>query len=99
MNTHCPLAQGGSLRRDLLSNTGLQAVASELNITVPQLLLAWAIRPIDGQRDLIAIPKAVQPLHVQQNAAALNIQLDANILARLDKVFPAPTRKTSLDIV
>lgn len=96
---YCPLAQGGRLRHDLLSNAELQAVASELNITVPQLLLAWAIRPIDGQRDLIAIPKAVQPQHVQQNAEALNIQLSNEVLARLDKAFPAPTRKTALDIV
>ncbi|MGO4999656.1 aldo/keto reductase [Oceanisphaera sp. W20_SRM_FM3] len=96
---YCPLAQGGSLRRDLLSNSELQAVAKELNISVPQLLLAWAIRPIDGQRDLIAIPKAVQPQHVQQNAEALNIQLSNEVLARLDNAFPAPNRKTSLDIV
>lgn len=96
---YCPLAQGGSLRRDLLSNAKLQTVAQELNISVPQLLLAWAIRPIDGQRDLIAIPKAVQPQHVQQNAAALNIQLSDEVLSRLDKVFPAPNRKTALDIV
>ncbi|ART80360.1 aldo/keto reductase [Oceanisphaera avium] len=96
---YCPLAQGGSLRRDLLTNSELQAVANELNISVPQLLLAWAIRPIDGQRDLIAIPKAVQPQHVVQNAAALNIELSDAVLARLDKAFPAPTRKTHLDIV
>lgn len=96
---YCPLAQGGRLRHDLLSHPELQAVASELGITVPQLLLAWAIRPIDGQRDLIAIPKAVQPLHVQQNAAVLNITLNADVLARLDKAFPAPDRKTALDIV
>lgn len=96
---YCPLAQAGSLRRDLLTNAELQAVAQELNISVPQLLLAWAIRPIDGQRDLIAIPKAVQPQHVAQNAEALNIQLSAEVLARLDTVFPAPNRKTSLDIV
>lgn len=96
---YCPLAQGGRLRRDLLSHPALQAVASELNITVPQLLLAWAIRPVDGQRDLIAIPKAVQPQHVQQNAEALNIVLSDDILARLDAAFPAPNRKTSLDIV
>ncbi|WP_319782719.1 aldo/keto reductase [Oceanisphaera sp. IT1-181] len=96
---YCPLAQGGSLRRDLLSNSELQAVAKELHISVPQLLLAWAIRPIDGQRDLIAIPKAVQPQHVQQNADALNIQLSDEVLSRLDKAFPAPNRKTSLDIV
>ncbi|MGO2089146.1 MAG: aldo/keto reductase [Oceanisphaera sp.] len=96
---YCPLAQGGRLQRDLMTHPELQAIANELNISVPQLLLAWAIRPIDGKRDLIAIPKAVQPLHVQQNADALNIQLSQDILARLDAAFPAPNRKTHLDIV
>lgn len=96
---YCPLAQGGRLQRDLMTHPELQAIANELNISVPQLLLAWAIRPIDGKRDLIAIPKAVQPQHIQQNADALNIQLNSDVLARLDAAFPAPKRKTHLDIV
>lgn len=96
---YCPLAQGGRLRRELFGHPELQALAAELKVTVPQLLLAWAIRPIDGQRDVIAIPKAVQPEHVRQNAEALNLALSNEALARLDAAFPAPGRKTALDIV
>ncbi len=96
---YCPLAQGGRLRRELLAHPELQALAAELKVTVPQLLLAWAIRPVDGQRDVIAIPKAVQPEHVRQNAEALNIHLTDEALARLDAAFPAPARKMPLDIV
>lgn len=96
---YCPLAQGGRLRRELLAHPELQALAAELKVTVPQLLLAWAIRPVDGQRDVIAIPKAVQPEHVRQNAEALNIHLTDEALARLNAAFPAPARKMPLDIV
>lgn len=101
---YCPLAQGGSLRRKLLDNPEVLSIASDLNITPAQLLLAWAIRPQDftghtAQRDVIAIPKAAQISHVEQNAAALGVRLDDDICQRLDAAFPAPKRKEPLDIV
>lgn len=96
---YCPLAQAGRLRRQLLDHPEVQAVAAERDLTPAQLLLAWAIRPIDDQRDVIAIPKAVQPGHVSDNAEALDVTLDEDALARLDAAFPAPTRKAPLDIV
>lgn len=96
---YCPLAQAGRLRRDLLGHPEVLALAGERDITPAQLLLAWAVRPIDGLREVIAIPKAVQPPHVRDNAAALSIELDDEALARLDAAFPAPNRKQPLDIV
>ncbi|MCT7654723.1 aldo/keto reductase [Oceanimonas sp. NS1] len=96
---YCPLAQGGRLRRELFGHPELRAIAADLNVTVAQLLLAWATRPVNGKRDVIAIPKAVQPEHVRQNAEALTLDLGDDVLARLDAAFPAPQRKTPLDIV
>ncbi len=96
---YCPIAQGGSLRRELLDHPEVVAVAEALGATPAQVLLAWAIRPIAGKRDVIAIPKAVQSTHVEQNAAALHLALDDDALARLDAAFPPPARKPSLDIV
>ncbi|MBF8223931.1 aldo/keto reductase [Halomonas sp. 328] len=96
---YCPLAQAGRLRRDLLSQPALLEVAGELGITPAQVLLAWAIRAENGRREVIAIPKAVQPEHVEQNARALDIALGDEALARLEAAFPAPTRKLPLDIV
>lgn len=101
---YCPLAQAGTLRRDLLGHPEVKAVAAGLGITPTQLLLAWTIRPDQGHsgdaaRDVIAIPKATQLEHVEQNAAALAVELDEASLARLDAAFPAPHRKTPLDIV
>ena len=48
---------------------------------------------------MIAIPKATGLEHVEQNARALEITLTDEALARLDEAFPAPGRKTPLDIV
>jgi diketogulonate reductase-like aldo/keto reductase len=96
---YCPIAQGGRLRRELLGHAEVNAIADELGATPAQVLLAWAIRPHGGRHDVIAIPKAVQPAHVRQNAAAMELILDDDARARLDAAFPAPKKKTSLDIV
>ncbi|MCE8028646.1 aldo/keto reductase [Halomonas daqingensis] len=96
---YCPLAQAGQLRRDLFEHSAVREVADGLGITPAQLLLAWAIRPLNGRRDVIAIPKAVQPQHVAENTAALEVELSDEALARLDAAFPAPGRKVPLDIV
>ncbi|MGJ7458913.1 aldo/keto reductase [Halomonas sp. MA07-2] len=96
---YCPLAQAGQLRRGLLTHPEVLEIASSLGITPTQLLLAWAVRPINGCRDVIAIPKATRLEHVEQNAGALSIPLPDEALTRLDDAFPAPGRKTPLDIV
>ncbi|MDN6320978.1 MAG: aldo/keto reductase, partial [Marinobacter sp.] len=96
---YCPIAQGGSLRRELMTDATVMDIARELNATPAQVLLAWAIRPVNDQRNVIAIPKAANLEHVEQNAAALSLQLSGDALARLDKAFPAPGRKISLDIM
>ncbi|WP_136247823.1 aldo/keto reductase [Halomonas borealis] len=96
---YCPLARAGRLRRDLLANPVINTLAAEQGLTPSQLLLAWAIRPTDGRRDLIATPKAVQPDHVRDNAAVLHATLDDSALDRLEAEFPAPFGKEPLDVV
>ena len=70
------LAQGEALRR----------VAARHGATPAQIALAWTIR--SGR--VIAIPQTSSPAHVEQNAAAGRITLDAEDLAALDRAFPAP---------
>ena len=48
---------------------------------------------------VLAIPKASSIEHVEQNAAALDIELTAEERALLEKAYPAPGRKTPLDMV
>lgn len=92
---YCPLAQAGRLRDGLLENSTVREIAAAHGVSAAQILLAWVI----SHQGVIAIPKASSVAHVQENAAALNITLSHNELARLDNAFPAPGRKTPLDVV
>ena len=47
----------------------------------------------------VAIPKAVEAVHVRDNAAALQLRLDGEDLAKLDAAFPPPRRKMHLAVV
>lgn len=96
---YCPVAQGGSASRHLVNHPVVQEIAAQHNASPTQLLLAWAIRPFNDEQDLIAIPKAVTPAHIEENARALEITLSAEQLAKLDEAFPPPTRPEPLDIV
>ncbi|OAI91720.1 MULTISPECIES: aldo/keto reductase [Pseudomonas] len=88
---YCPLAQAGRLLRHPV----LAQVAERHGVTPAQVSLAWVTRN-DG---VIAIPKAVEPRHVQLNAAAGRLVLDAEDLQAIDQAFPAPTRKQRLAVV
>jgi len=92
---YCPLAQAGRLRDDLFNSRAVQDVAHAHQATPAQVLLAWAIR----QPGVMAIPKASSVDHVKENAAALALQLSDEAVALLDQAFPAPRRKTPLDVV
>ncbi len=92
---YCPLAQAGRLRDGLLQNSTVHEIAAAHGVSAAQILLAWVI----SHQGVIAIPKASSVAHVQENAAALNITLSSDELARLDNAFPAPGRKTPLDVV
>lgn len=92
---YCPLAQAGRLRDDLFNSRAVQDVAHAHQATPAQVLLAWAIH----QPGVMAIPKASSVEHVKENAAALALQLSDEAIALLDQAFPAPGRKTPLDVV
>ncbi|MED5803837.1 aldo/keto reductase [Gordonia sp. Z-3] len=70
----------------LLDRRVLREVASARGVTPAQIALAWVIR----DRDVIAIPKAVDHGHLRDNAAAMEICLTPEELEILDGAFPAP---------
>ncbi|MDT0173295.1 aldo/keto reductase [Exiguobacterium sp. BRG2] len=92
---YCPLAEGGSLRDQLLNHPTVEELAETHGVEPAQILLAWAIR----EGDVIAIPKAGQAHHVEANGRAALLNLTEEELAALDQAFPAPTKKEPLDIV
>ena len=94
---YCPLAQAGTLKRmkqNVLTDKMLLSIANKYEISIMQLLLAFTLR----QENLIAIPKASSPSHVEENAAALDVCISDKDWARVDSVFWPPTAKMHLDI-
>ncbi|MBP0463554.1 aldo/keto reductase [Roseomonas sp. PWR1] len=85
---YSPVGQGGKLLR----HRALAQVAARRGVTPAQVALAWTLR----DAKIVSIPKAADPAHVRQNAAAREIALDAADLATLDAAFAPPTRKRGL---
>ncbi|WP_236541599.1 aldo/keto reductase [Spiractinospora alimapuensis] len=92
---YSPIAQAGRLRGDLLASPVINEIASGRGLTPAQVALAWVIR----DSGVLAIPKAVQPEHVQQNAATLDVRLSDAEIAAIDDAFPPPNPDEPLDIV
>lgn len=83
---YSPLGRGSLLRGRRLAV--LSGVGREVGATPSQVALAWAVR----HPGVVAIPKAVAPAHVRENAAAGDLVLTPDQLARLDEAFPAGGR-------
>ena len=87
---YSPIEQGRILRRG-----ELRAIAARYEATPAQIALAWLLR----HPDVMVIPKAATPQHVRENRAALDVKLTAEDLKELDRAFPPPTRKRSLEML
>jgi diketogulonate reductase-like aldo/keto reductase len=87
---YSPIEQGR-----LLTEPGLTEVARQHGATPAQVALAWVLH-----RDAtIAIPKAGDPEHVRENAAARDLLLTADDLEALDAAFPPPRRPQPLEML
>ncbi|HWV63713.1 MAG TPA: aldo/keto reductase [Oxalicibacterium sp.] len=73
----------------------VQDIAERHGVTPAQVALAWVLR----QQGVIAIPKASRVEHVQQNRAALDLQLTEQDLAELDEAFPPPSSPEPLEML
>jgi diketogulonate reductase-like aldo/keto reductase len=87
---YSPLEQGRVLR-----DATLRQLAQERGATPAQVALAWVLR----NDDVIAIPKAATPGHVEQLGGVLDIVLSADELHVLDAAFAPPKRKTPLEMI
>jgi diketogulonate reductase-like aldo/keto reductase len=85
---YSPVGQGGQLLRA----PALAVVAKRHGATPAQVAIAWALR----HPHVIAIPKAGDPAHVRDNAAAATLALTPDDLAEIDAAFPPPRRKQGL---
>jgi diketogulonate reductase-like aldo/keto reductase len=88
---YSPVGQGGALLRA----PALLAVARRHGVTPAQVAIAWALR----HPGVIAIPKAGDPAHVRDNAAAGAVRLTEADLAEIDAGFPPPRRKRQISML
>lgn len=72
----------------------LEDVASSVNATPGQITLAFLILKSGG----FTIPKASDPRHLEENAAAMELDLPPEAVERLDKAFPTGPRRAGVPI-
>ncbi len=87
---YSPLDQGG-----LLGKAVLKKLAAEVKCTPAQLALAWLL----AQPGVATIPKSSTRERVKENLGALDVNLSTPVLAELDKAFPPPKSKQSLQML
>lgn len=80
-----PKMQGENFSNNLQRLEEIKKIASDLNITSAQLALAWLIAQSDN---IIPIPGSRKISRINENLAALDIQLDTNTLQQLDAIAP-----------
>ncbi len=79
----------------MLSNPALGKVAKAAGATPAQVAIAWLLQ----QDGVIAIPKATNPSHLREDIAALDVTLDKDALAALDRAFPPPKQREPLGML
>lgn len=87
---YSPLDQGA-----LLTKPALKKLAGEVGCTTAQLALAWLL----AQPGVVTIPKSSSRERVKENLGALDVKLTPQVLAELDKAFPPPKSKQSLQML
>ncbi len=87
---YSPLDQGG-----LLGSAPLRKIAGEVGCTPAQLAIAWLL----AQPGVVTIPKSSTRERVKENLGALAVTLSPEVLAALDRAFPPPKRKQSLEML
>ncbi|HEY1677147.1 MAG TPA: aldo/keto reductase [Candidatus Sulfotelmatobacter sp.] len=80
-----PRFQGENFRKNLDLLRKVQDIAEEKRCTPSQLALAWVMAQGD---DIVPIPGTKHRKYLEENAAAGEVKLSKEDLARIDSVFP-----------
>ena len=75
----------GNIDRNVELVDHVAEIAYEKNVTPAQLALAWLLARGD---DVVPIPGTTRVAHLEQNVAALEIELTGDELARIEEAFP-----------
>jgi diketogulonate reductase-like aldo/keto reductase len=87
---YSPIEQGR-----VLGHPALREIAKAHGATPAQVALAWLMR----HDDVIVIPKAGSPAHVDDDLAALGLLLTHDDFVALDRAFPPPRKAQPLDML
>ena len=87
---YSPLDQGR-----LLNKPALKKIADGVGCTPAQLALAWVL----AQPGVVTIPKSMSRERVKENFGAIDVRLSKEPLAELDKAFPPPKGRQSLEML
>jgi diketogulonate reductase-like aldo/keto reductase len=79
----------------LQRSSALRRVAERHGSSIARTALAWLL----SREGVITIPKASRIEHVEDNRAALDLQLTADDLAELDRASPAPRQAVPLEMI
>jgi len=80
-----PRFSGENLRRNLRLVDQVRAIAEEKEVSPSELALAWVL---NRGKDVVAIPGTIRRGHLEENVQALDIQLTAADLERIESAFP-----------
>ncbi len=80
-----PRFQGENFRKNLDLVARVEAIAAEKGVAPAQLALAWLLA---RGPDIVPIPGTKHRRYLEQNAAAVDVRLAGDDLARLDDVMP-----------
>jgi aryl-alcohol dehydrogenase-like predicted oxidoreductase len=81
-----PRFQGENFKRNLELVERVEEIAAEKGVTPGQLALAWVLHQGD---DVVPIPGTKHVRYLEENVAAVEIELSDDDLARLDELAPA----------
>ncbi len=81
-----PRFQEENLSQNLALVAEVEAIAAEKGVTPSQLALAWVLSRGD---DIVPIPGTKRRSYLEENAAAVELELTGDELERLERAFPA----------
>lgn len=80
-----PRFQGENFQKNLDLVRRVEEIAKEKHCKPSQLVLAWVLAQGD---DIVPIPGTKRRKYLEENVAAVNLNLSQDDLARIDEVFP-----------
>jgi aryl-alcohol dehydrogenase-like predicted oxidoreductase len=87
---HNPRFQGEAFEQNLRLVDRVRELADEKGVTASQLALAWVMAQSDrpGNPDVVPIPGTKRVAYLEENAAAVDVELTPEDLQRLDEAAP-----------